>query len=152
MLALDSEVITVEKAQVSHSLTKKIIEELKEKLNLIQNSKLCPELTEFREEIYNRSKTVMDLKQNQTFAEVMNPEPFYNMDFEQLMNDDDFMNQVEMIKEENLRFPEEIADDEAPVQAYIDAEVSYHAEQEPVVCQNQFVQRFNMEYFEHAVA
>lgn len=49
--------------------------EYKNKLREVANLKLCPELTQFREEIHQRSKNIMNLN-----SSVINPYPM-NMEY-----------------------------------------------------------------------
>lgn len=71
-------------------------------LKNLNNLRLCPELTEFRENIFQKGQRLVDLKQEKTFMAVMNPVGM-NMDF-----------QVEDQQYENM--PEEMnIDDQASI-------------------------------------
>ncbi|CAD8092268.1 unnamed protein product [Paramecium sonneborni] len=76
MLALDSEALPIKPVQSIIN-----IEKYKSMLKNLNNQRLCPELTEFRENIFQKGQKLVDFKQEQSFMAIMNPVGM-NMDFQ----------------------------------------------------------------------
>ncbi|CAK74277.1 unnamed protein product (macronuclear) [Paramecium tetraurelia] len=98
MLALDSDVLPIK--PITCSLN---IEKYKSFLKNLQNLKLCPELTEFRENMFQKGQNIIEIKQNISFANVMDPIAL-NMDF----------NQEDQVYE-NMNMAEEVMDEQASI-------------------------------------
>ncbi|CAD8098843.1 unnamed protein product [Paramecium sonneborni] len=96
MLALDSDVLPIK--PVFSSLN---IEKYKSFMKNLHNLRLCPELTEFRENMFQKGQNIIEIKQNSSFANVMDPIAI-NMDFHQ--EDYNFDN-----------IPDEIMDEQASI-------------------------------------
>ncbi|CAD8174488.1 unnamed protein product [Paramecium octaurelia] len=130
MLALDSEVLPIKPIQSTIN-----IESYKSMLKNLNNLRLCPELTEFRENIFQKGQRLVDLKQEKTFMAVMNPVGM-NMDF-----------QVEDQQYENL--PEEMnLDDQVSINSGNQNCQSLFQQQGQQFQQN----KFNILNFEQAAA
>ncbi|CAD8170330.1 unnamed protein product [Paramecium pentaurelia] len=130
MLALDSEVLPIKPIQSTIN-----IENYKSMLKNLNNLRLCPELTEFRENIFQKGQRLVDLKQEKTFMAVMNPVGM-NMDF-----------QVEDQQYENM--PEEMnIDDQASINSGNQNCQSLFQQQGQQFQQN----KFNILNFEQAAA
>ncbi|CAD8070515.1 unnamed protein product [Paramecium primaurelia] len=130
MLALDSEVLPIKPIQSTIN-----IENYKSMLKNLNNLRLCPELTEFRENIFQKGQRLVDLKQEKTFMAVMNPVGM-NMDF-----------QVEDQHYENM--PEEMnIDDQASINSGNQNCQSLFQQQGQQFQQN----KFNILNFEQAAA
>ncbi|CAK81641.1 unnamed protein product (macronuclear) [Paramecium tetraurelia] len=130
MLALDSEVLPIKPIQSTIN-----IENYKSMLKNLNNLRLCPELTEFRENIFQKGQRLVDLKQEKSFMAVMNPVGM-NMDF-----------QVEDQQYENL--PEEMnLDDQVSINSGNQNCQSLFQQQGQQFQQN----KFNILNFEQAAA
>ncbi|CAD8068697.1 unnamed protein product [Paramecium primaurelia] len=132
MLALDSDVLPIK--PITCSLN---IEKYKSFLKNLHNLKLCPELTEFRENMFQKGQNIIEIKQNISFANVMDPIAL-NMDF----------NQEDQLYE-NMNMQDEIMDEQASI-------LSVNQFQNAMVNQqsgNKFSQhKFNILNFEQAAA
>ncbi|CAD8166120.1 unnamed protein product [Paramecium octaurelia] len=98
MLALDSDVLPIKPITCSLNIDK-----YKSFLKNLNNLKLCPELTEFRENMFQKGQNIIEIKQNTSFHNVMDPIAL-NMDF----------NQEDQLYE-NMNMAEEIIDEQASI-------------------------------------